>query len=80
MTDRRVHCTIGDGLGEIVRYDRAGRWYYEHYNGLRFRISLNDAVAYAAIVRPDVNWHEGVPGGRIFDARVRSARKSGGVA
>lgn len=78
--DRRVHCTIStyDGARiEIVRYDRAGRWYYEHSIGYRRGITLAEAVGFASSVRPAVTWHEGVPGGRTFDARVRAARKEG---
>lgn len=74
--DRVVHCTIvpyGGGRIEYVRYDRSGHWYRED-GGRRTKITLNEAVAAAAEDRAAVVWHEGKPGGRIFDARVRKAR------
>lgn len=74
--DRTVHCTIvpvGGGRIEIVRYDRAGKWYRED-GGNRTRITVAEAVSVAAQDRPAVLWHEGRPGGRAFDAKVRKAR------
>lgn len=74
--DRTVHCTIvpvGGGRIEIARYDRSGHYYLED-DGRRRKISLTEAVAFAADKRPAVIWHEGRAGGTIFDARVRKAR------
>lgn len=75
-TDRRVHCTIvpigGDRI-EIVRYDRASKWWYES-GTQRKPLTLAQAVEFAASRRPSVIWHEGLPGGTTFDARVRKAR------
>jgi hypothetical protein len=73
--DRTVHVTInlaGDQI-EIVRYDRAGKWWLERATGYRRRLSLADAVAYAK-ESSNVIWHEGAPGGRMFDAWVRQMR------
>lgn len=75
--DRTVHCTIVAGTGgpriEIVRYDRSGKWWREE-GPQRRPLTLDAAVKYAEIDRPAVIWHEGLPGGRSFDAAVRKAR------
>lgn len=74
--DRTVHCTIvpvGGGRIEIVRYDRAGKWFYES-GDVRKPLVLSEAVKYASDKREAVIWHEGVPGGKLFDAAVRRAR------
>lgn len=82
MSDRTVHCTTVPASGErieLVRYDRSGKWFYESGPTKR-HVTLAEAVAMCDN-RPAVIWHEGRPGGRMFDARVRSARaarKSGG--
>lgn len=82
--DRTVHCTIvplGGGRIEIVRYDRAGKWYYESTNGsrkMRRLITVAEAVEFAADTRPAVLWHEGRAGGLMFDAKVRRARQEKG--
>lgn len=74
-TDRTVHCTIvTDPRSEIVRYDRAGKWFVEA-GPYRRSITLTEAVAFAAQDRPAVIWHEGRPGGGAFDAKVRKARE-----
>ncbi len=73
MNDRRVHLTIVPAFGErieIVRYERAGKWFYESGRERRM-ISLREAVGFAEN-RPGVIWHEGRPGGAMFDARVRA--------
>lgn len=76
--DRKVHCTIipatGGGRIEIVRYNRAGKWWYE--DGPRRRpLTLDEAVAFCKD-RPAVIWHKGLPGGAMFDARVRRMRSA----
>jgi hypothetical protein len=74
--DRTVHCTIvpiSGGHIEYVRYDRAGKWYRED-SGRRTLITLAEAVTAAAQTRPSVIWHEGKPGGTMFDAKVRKLR------
>lgn len=76
MGDRNVHCTIvpvGGGRIEIVRCDRSGKWWHED-GGDRRPLTLAAAVVYAATDHPPVIWHEGLPGGRAFDAAVRKAR------
>ena len=73
--DRRVHVTIVPASGErieIVRYDRSGKWWYESGNQRR-PLRLAEAVAFAED-RPAVIWHEGLPGGTIFDSQVSKMR------
>lgn len=68
--DRLVHGWTADG-GEIVRYDRAGKWYIEYppdSDKKRRRVTLDDA-AKAAIAGKVVL---GRYGGARFDARVRA--------
>jgi hypothetical protein len=75
--DRTVHCTIdpeSDNPIEIVRYDRAGKWFYESRTKRR-PLRFEQAVAYAVEDRPSVIWHAGLPGGSRFDIHVRVARK-----
>lgn len=72
LPDRRVHAVFQDG-GEIVRYDRAGKWWYER-GDYRRQLSLNEAVQF---VSDESQWNRGVPGGRTFDSRV--ARKLEGL-
>lgn len=75
MSDRTVHVTIvavdRDRI-EVVRYDRAGKWYLED-RVRRRRLTFAEAVAFAED-RPAVIWHEGRPGGRLFDTHVRRLR------
>lgn len=73
--DRTVHCQIlpmGGGRIEIVRYDKGGHWYLEDGNHRR-RLKLDEAARFAQD-RPAVIWHEGLLGGRSFDAKVRRMR------
>lgn len=74
-TDRTVHATLRNQDAEVVRYDRAGKWYVEPRDpDLRRRkrrhIALNEAVR---LTVADGTWHEKLPGGLTFDARVRNA-------
>lgn len=74
--DRIVHCTIvpiGGGRIEIVRYDRAGNWWYES-GTVRRPLTLAEAARFASDDRPAVIWYEGRRGGTRFDALVRKAR------
>lgn len=76
--DRRVHLTIVPSMGgriEIVRYERAGKWWYEA--GMTRRpLTLRQAAEFGQD-RPAVIWHEGIPGGSRFDAEVRKVRAGG---
>jgi len=75
---RTVHVTIPTATGlpiEIVRYANAGWWLEPPLaTGLRRRISVHDAAGHA--LRPGAVWHEGRPGGRALDQRVRLLRSS----
>ncbi len=79
MTDRTVHA-FGD-TGEVVRYERAGKWYFELPDDLndpepRELLTLDQAVAKAVwLERYDsgrIIYNQ--PGGRLFDKRVWRAR------
>lgn len=67
--DRRVHAVLPDG-SEIVRYERAGKWWVE--KSVRRPVSLTEAVTLA--VERDAVVYSGKPGGGTFDARVRKLR------
>jgi hypothetical protein len=64
--DRTVHArtAVGD---EIVRYDRAGKWFIE-YAGSRRQITLAEAVGIATW--PGATVFTGLPGGGAFDRKV----------
>lgn len=67
---RTVHGKTPEG-DEIVRYDRAGKWYRESETG---RQSLNIAAAVYHVCRAGGEAFIGRPGGRRFDAMVRDRR------
>lgn len=67
LNDRQVHGISADGH-QIVRYDRAGKWYLEGPTATRKQITLTEAAQLAAHGTP----HLDKPGGRTFDARVRA--------
>lgn len=76
MDDRRVHATLlppRQPSIEIVRYERAGKWYWES-DRLRKHLTIAEAAALVSGDRYPVVWNEGVPGGSRFDALVRQAR------
>jgi len=79
--DRTVHGWTAD-LAEIVRYDRAGKWYVEYPPATlkpRRPVSVAEAVRLAteAGARVFANRY----GGQAFNARVRAlSRKSGDVS
>lgn len=71
--DRTVHARFATGL-EVVRYDRAGRWYFEKEGEKRQRVTIQQAVS---LVRdalrekePSVEVFTGKPGGGAFDRKV----------
>lgn len=66
--DRRVHGHTFDG-GEIVRYERAGKWFIE-YNRHRPRRSISLRVAVNEALYHGDRAIRGVPGGKRFDAGV----------
>jgi len=68
--DRMVHAVTYDGV-EVVRYDRAGKWYLEG-RFARVPTTLNGAVQTAIKNSGDIRL--GLPGGGRFDALVRRLR------
>lgn len=69
--DRTVHVTLRGAV--VVRYNRAGKFFYEADNGTRKRLTLAEAVKFALL--PGAKWHENRPGGMRFDAEVRKAKR-----
>lgn len=68
--DRTVHGTTTDGA-EIVRYERAGKWFVEPVDGGKRRgISLDEAAKLALSGQVFL----GRAGGLRFDARVQQLR------
>lgn len=68
--DRTVHA-ISPAGAEIVRYDRAGKWFMEG-SAHRQPMSLADAVDTALL--PGATVFLGRLGGKLFDARVKKAQ------
>lgn len=69
-SDRTVHAVCADGR-EIVRYNRAGKWWIEHTSG-RVPLRLQSAAEIAAVTtRFGGEVRFGLPGGMAFDKRVR---------
>jgi hypothetical protein len=73
--DRMVHAKTHSG-GEIVRYDRAGKWYLEQPGFPRLPVSVSEAAGVAVVNERHAGGtiFLGKPGGRSFDARVRARR------
>jgi hypothetical protein len=70
MSDRTVHAILVNGA-EIVRYDRAGKWYYES-SSYRRHLTITEAVEFVG--SPD-QWIPDLPGGSAFDRRIRAKFK-----
>lgn len=72
MSDRTVHAVCEDGR-EIVRYERAGKWYIEPKEGPRRPVTCAEAASVAAEAwRGDGAVWLGRPGGGAFDRIVRA--------
>jgi hypothetical protein len=73
--DRTVHGTIGRGEDrtEIVRYDRAGKWYIEKKGTKRKQVSVTQAAQ--LLVSMNGHWYPNRPGSGRFDTIVRDARE-----
>lgn len=67
MSDRQIHATLRDGR-EVVRYDRAGKWFVEGQHGRR-AVSVLEAAQTAIQYAGEI--HYGLPGGSRFDSAVR---------
>lgn len=72
--DRTVHAVTAAGH-EVVRYERAGKWFLES-NGSGGRQQLRVAVAAYAASRPDATWYVGRKGGEKFDALVAKEKSA----
>jgi hypothetical protein len=66
--DRRVHARTPAG-NEVVRYDRAGKWYVESADLPREKLTIDQAVQMALAPGTTINF--GLSGGSRFDALVR---------
>lgn len=74
LPDRRVHAESGEC--QIVRYERAGKWYMEwDPPRLRRPLTVGDAALAAWRLKreaPAAVIHFGLPGGQVFDRKVRA--------
>lgn len=77
MPDRRVHVSA-PGI-EIVRYDKAGKWYVEiaadyGRHGLlaeRKQVKIREAALHArGLIARGATHNAGIPGGQAFDRLV----------
>lgn len=73
LTFQHRRATGMGGTKSLPRYEKSGKWYREEGHSRR-PVKLAAAALYAVDERPAVIWHEGTPGGRIFDAKVRTLR------
>jgi hypothetical protein len=72
--DRTVHAVTRDGW-EVVRYDRASKWFVEHPVRLRrVRVSLATAVVHAT--GPGATTYFDRPGGKTFATAAPRALRS----
>lgn len=83
-TDRTVHASVSSEefawSCEYVRYDRAGKWYFEEYrNGKEIRemMTVTDLAKHFVAMRRSgklvVTHYGGRPGGAAFDRAVSKA-------
>lgn len=76
-TDRVVHARSKSG-DEIVRYDKAGKWWLERADGTRAPLKLPTAVSEAIeFSKTGGTIFENRYGGTMFEAKVRKARANG---
>lgn len=76
--DRTIHA-IRVGVGELVRYDKAGKWYWEPYGGKREALTLGQAVERAMWCQEIGRILFNQRGGTTFDSRVRQAMTRRGL-
>lgn len=77
--DQVVHVTLElpDGSRtEVVRADRAGKYYQRGADGSLKQLTLAQAVSFALL--PGAQWHRSRVGGMRFDAEVRKALREKG--
>jgi hypothetical protein len=66
--DRRVHAS--GVAAEVVRYDRAGKWYIEaKATDTRRHIGVREAAEWASVAATEIYF--GLPGGSAFDRHVK---------
>lgn len=72
MSDRKVHARSPEM--EVVRYDRAGKWYLEpeHFSLPAQHVTVKEAARYAVWAANEANGQifTGLPGGAMFDRLV----------
>jgi len=73
MDDRTVHAW--GTTGEVVRYEKAGKWYFEPKRGKRKKLTIAEAIAKGMWL-----WYHDLgtvcldrPGGGAFDRGVRAS-------
>lgn len=71
MSDRTIH-GISQSGGEIVRYDRGGKWWLE-YEDSALPITVADAALFATVDGAEA--FTGKPGGGAFDAKVAATQR-----
>jgi hypothetical protein len=74
VSDRTVHACNHEA--EVVRYDRAGKWYIEYRDGRPYRrLGVRDAAKEALRLHADNGVIlAGQPGGRLFDRIVHEVK------
>ena len=72
MSDRQVQARCPRGVGQLVRYDRMGKWFWEPYNGTRRQVDL--AAAVEMTIRHGLV-PTNAPGSRSYLARLRREQK-----
>ena len=73
--DRVVHAFLKDGT-EIVRYDRAGKWYAERWDTQRQRLTIKNAAT-MTLNDPESHINFNMVGGTQFDRLVRVGKEVG---
>ena len=73
MSDRTVHARLSDG-SDIVRYERAGKWYIEYpARSLMPRQQIGIETAVKLVKRDRGSRHfPNLPGGSAFDRKMES--------
>lgn len=73
MSDRTVHAASPTLGLEIVRYDKAGKWFVEFSEGGRCSRSVRGAALEALSIARQGGWVQlGLPGGSAFDRLYRN--------
>lgn len=76
LRDRRIHAA--NDHAEVVRYDKAGKWYIEPRDKTlpRQRVSVAHAARYALWLYENGGViKQGIPGGAAFDRDVHLGRR-----